>query len=322
MRTVTKRAFTLIELLVVVAIIALLIALIMPNLSKAKEVARRSSCAANLHALGIGYQAYMSEYRDFLPLGASTFVNNVIGNDIRDTSYLIYSQGDQICAFKGLGLPASIGVFAGGNGPYFCPSAMLGFPSTFKPGPWNGGASSNILYPTATGKPWQNLLTSTAHQGNSQAVATYSVRAAIPESETGWKSTYPVYTLVLQSAQPPGDPMAADANSKLPPGFAFSTAIGLPMPKQTQLRTNTVVASDFVCGGAYLDITHKDGVNALRLDGSAGWIPRGVIEPYLSQKPVQWQSGGGWSRDDYIGAGADGNPNAHFRNLWNAMDRN
>ena len=320
MRHVTRKAFTLIELLVVVAIIALLIAMMMPNLAKAKEIARRSSCAANLHGLGIGYQTYMSEYRDFVPLGASTFANNIIGNDIRDTSYLIYSQGESVCAFKSLGMPASIGVFAGGNGSYFCPSAMLNFPPSFKPGLFSAG-SSNILYPTATGKPWQNLLTSTAHQGNSQAIATYSARAAIPETETGWK-TYPVYTLVLQSAQPPGDPMAADANSQLPPGFAFSTAIGLPMPKQTQLRSNMVIASDFVCGGAYIDITHKDGVNALRLDGSAGWIPRGIIEPYLSTKPVQWQVGGNWSREDYVGGGADGNPNAHFRNLWNAMDRN
>jgi len=49
-----RRAFTLIELLVVVAIIALLVAFLVPTLGKAKELARRVQCASNNRLIGQG----------------------------------------------------------------------------------------------------------------------------------------------------------------------------------------------------------------------------------------------------------------------------
>jgi prepilin-type N-terminal cleavage/methylation domain-containing protein len=62
-----RRAFTLIELLVVVAIIALLVAILLPSLSKAREQARRSACAANLHSVGQAISIYASQYNDAVP---------------------------------------------------------------------------------------------------------------------------------------------------------------------------------------------------------------------------------------------------------------
>ena len=114
------KGFTLVELLVVIAIIAILISILLPALSKARESATSVQCLSNLRQCGMAMNMYANDFRGVVPISGLRQPGWVIYSwydflrgSVSATTYLTIAQGQRCPKMEGQGSYAMLSDQAG-----------------------------------------------------------------------------------------------------------------------------------------------------------------------------------------------------------------
>ncbi len=253
--------FTLVELLVVIGIIAVLIGILLPTLSRAREAGNRAACLSNMKQVYTFLKMYENANKGASPLGT--------GGDAMQAAYFLTRGGAAFSSipltsirYVGLGLiiPAGVvksDVATGQSGRiFYCPSFVgdvnHDFNSTSNPWP-----PSNPFYDGAT-VPAHGCRMS------------YSQRPILlPEPKTGGGFRVMKIQYDKDSPQwspqhvPRGWPTAGGVTPLVPPLYQF--------PKLNKLKS-AAIFSDVNAGEGRLKVGHRKGLNVLYNNGSAKYV--------------------------------------------------
>lgn len=244
----SPNGFTMVELVVVVAIVAVLVALMLPAIGKAKETARRTSCLSKLRQIGQIAHGYASMHGGKLPFQARPWANNDQSSDYIVSRYWLQVREE----YNGWGT-----MFYEG----FIPTSLLSCPSRGQLTSSNGTAIQH--FPLSHFK--QHILWFRAHYG-------YRFNSAdLAENKSN----------ILQNTVWVPTPAGVNINRQQFPGrvlFHEAAANGMSNDAAEVLGGQRDKNP----------WKHREGGNVLRFDGSGRWLPNVIIKPVSSNRETNW----------------------------------